>query len=99
MPSYGQHVAFADSYLSLLLVLNFSAEQNVNLTNYFVQYGIDLCALRRRAGSVGLAAFGGPRSGRKLPIVFAGILLQDSGVRGCPRRTRTSSARTCRPCT
>ena len=42
MPSYGQHIAFADSYTSLLLMLNFSASQKVNLTNYFVQYGIDL---------------------------------------------------------
>src|SRR5208337_4947875 len=42
MPSYGQHIAFADSYAGLLLMLNFPAEQKVNLTNYLVQYGIDL---------------------------------------------------------
>jgi hypothetical protein len=42
MPSYGQHIAFADSYASLLLMLNFPADQKVNLTDYFVQYGIDL---------------------------------------------------------
>src|SRR5208282_2077227 len=29
MPSYGQHVAFADSYASLLLMLNFPADQKV----------------------------------------------------------------------
>jgi Bacterial Ig-like domain (group 2) len=79
MPSYGQHVAFADSYAALLLMLNFSAEQKVNLTNYFVQYGIDLygCA---QAG-YGWPAFGGHRSGRKLPVIFAGILLNDSGMK------------------
>src|SRR5208282_2181163 len=38
MPSYGQHIAFADSYASLGLMLNFPADQKVNLTNYFVQY-------------------------------------------------------------
>ena len=79
MPSYGQHVAFADSYASLLLMLSFTADQKVNLTNYFIQYGIDLygCA---QAG-YGWPAFGGHRSGRKLPILFAGILLNNSGMK------------------
>lgn len=79
MPSYGQHIAFADSYASLLLMLNFTADQKVNLTNYFVQYGIDLygCA---QAG-YGWPAFGGHRSGRKLPILFAGVLLNNSGMK------------------
>ncbi|HEY6388620.1 MAG TPA: Ig-like domain-containing protein [Candidatus Acidoferrum sp.] len=79
MPSYGQHIAFADSYTALLLTLNFPADQKVNLTNYLVQYGIDLygCA---QAG-YGWPAFGGHRSGRKLPIIFAGILLNNSGMK------------------
>ena len=79
MPSYGQHVAFADSYASLLLMLNFPADQKVNLTNYFVQYGIDLYGCVQ--AGVGWPAFGGHRSGRKLPIIFAGILLNDSGMK------------------
>jgi hypothetical protein len=78
MPSYGQHVAFADSYASLLLMLNFSADQKVNLTNYFVQYGIDLYGCVQ--AGYGWPAFGGHRSGRKLPIIFAGILLGNSGM-------------------
>jgi hypothetical protein len=79
MPSYGQHVAFADSYASLLLTLNFPADQKVALTNYFVQYGIDLYGCLQ--AGVGWPAFGGHRSGRKLPIVFAGILLNDNGMK------------------
>ncbi|MGB7845629.1 MAG: Ig-like domain-containing protein [Candidatus Acidiferrum sp.] len=79
MPSYGQHVAFADSYASLLLMLNFPADQKVNLTNYFVQYGIDLYGCVQ--AGYGWPAFGGHRSGRKLPILFAGILLDDSGMK------------------
>ena len=79
MPSYGQHVAFADSYASLLLMLNFPADQKVNLTNYFVQYGIDLYGCAQRG--YGWPAFGGHRSGRKLPIIFAGILLNNSGMK------------------
>jgi hypothetical protein len=79
MPSYGQHIAFADSYASLLLMLNFSADQKVNLTNYFVQYGIDLYGCLQ--AGYGWPAFGGHRSGRKLPIIFAGILLNDDGMK------------------
>jgi hypothetical protein len=79
MPSYGQHIAFADSYASLLLMLNFPAAQKVNLTNYFVQYGIDLYGCLE--AGYGWPAFGGHRSGRKLPIIFAGILLNDDGMK------------------
>ena len=78
MPSYGQHIAFADSYASLLLMLNFPADQKVNLTNYFVQYGIDLYGCVQ--AGYGWPAFGGHRSGRKLPIIFAGILLNNTGM-------------------
>jgi hypothetical protein len=79
MPSYGMHIALANSYAGLLLMLNFSADQKINLTNYFVQYGIDLygCA---KAG-YGWPAFGGHRSGRKMPILVAGILLGDVGMK------------------
>ena len=79
MPSYGQHIAFADSYAALLLMLNFPADQKVNLTNYFVQYGIDLYGCLQ--AGVGWPAFGGHRSGRKLPIIMAGILLNNDGMK------------------
>ena len=79
MPSYGQHIAFADSYAGLLLMLNFQADQKVNLTNYFVQYGIDLYGCVQ--AGYGWPAFGGHRSGRKMPIILAGILLNDSGMK------------------
>ena len=74
MPSYGAHVGFAVSYVGLLLSLNFTPAQKVNLTNYFVQYGIDLYGCLK--AGYGWPAFGGHRSGRKMPIVLAGILLQ-----------------------
>jgi hypothetical protein len=79
MPSYGMHVSMADSYASLLLMLNFPPDQKINLTNYFVQYGIDLYGCLRAGHS--WPAFGGHRSGRKLPILFAGILLNDAGMK------------------
>ena len=78
MPSYGMHIALADSYTTLLLMLNFSADQKVTLTNYFVQYGIDLYGCLN--AGISWPAFGGHRSGRKLPILLAGMLLNDSGM-------------------
>jgi hypothetical protein len=84
MPSYGAHVAVADSYAALLLTLNFPAEQKVNLTNYLVQYGIDLYGCLQ--AGYGWPAFGGHRSGRKLPIVFAGILLNDDAMKNVSTR-------------
>jgi len=79
MPSYGQHIAFADSYAALLLTLNFAPGEKVNLTNYLVQYGIDLYGCLQ--AGYGWPAFGGHRSGRKLPIIFAGILLNNDGMK------------------
>ena len=79
MPSYGQHVAFAVSYASLLLQLDFPAADKEPLTNYLVQYGIDLYGCVK--AGYGWPAFGGHRSGRKLPIVMAGLLLQDDGMK------------------
>jgi hypothetical protein len=79
MPSYGQHIAFTDSYAALLLALNFPARQKVALTNYFVQYGIDLYGCL--SAGVGWPAFGGHHSGRKLPIVLAGILLNNDAMK------------------
>jgi hypothetical protein len=79
MPSYGAHVALADSYAGLLLMLDFPADQKVNLTNYLVQYGIDLYGCVQ--AGYGWPAFGGHHSGRKMPIIFAGILLNDSGMK------------------
>jgi len=61
------------------LMLNFPADQKVNLTNYFVQYGIDLYGCVQTG--YGWPAFGGHRSGRKLPIIFAGILLNNDGMK------------------
>ncbi len=79
MPSYGQHIAFADSYVGLLLSLDFAPDAKVNLTNYFVQYGIDLFGCVQ--AGYGWPAFGGHRSGRKMPIVFAGILLNNESMK------------------
>ena len=78
MPGYGMHIALADSYAGLLLSLDFPPDQKIRLTDYLVQYGIDLfgCA---QAG-IRWAGFGGHHSGRKLPILLAGMLLHNDAM-------------------
>jgi hypothetical protein len=78
MPGYGREIAMAMSYVGLMLTLDFPADQKVNLTNYLVQYGIDLLGCLK--AGYGWPAFGGHRSGRKMPIIFAGLLFNDSAM-------------------
>lgn len=79
MPSYGREVAFTVSYALLLLQIDFPADQKVTLTNDLVQYGIDNYGCVEAGW--GWPAFGGHASGRKAPVVFAGILLGNDAMR------------------
>ena len=79
MPSYGAQVAAAVGFASLTLMLNQPAADKVNLTNDLVQYGIDLFGCVQ--AGYGWPAFGGHRSGRKLPILLAGLLLGDDTMK------------------
>jgi len=83
MPDYGREVGRTIGNAALLLTLNFTREQKEALLVYFVQYGIDLYAAVR-AGHSGWPAHGGHGSGRKLPIVFAGRLLQNTQMQNPP---------------
>jgi hypothetical protein len=78
MPGYGHHIALSNSYAALLLVLNFRPERKTNLTNYFVQYGIDLYGCVQ--AGFRYPAFGGHGLGRKLVVIFAGVLLDDADM-------------------
>ncbi len=79
MPQYGAHVATAVSFATLLLTLDFPTREKMNLTNYLVQYGIDLFGCMK--AGYGWPALGGHRSGRKAPIIFAGLLLNNSEMK------------------
>ena len=76
MPHYGQWVAQANSMAGLLLQLNIEPEQKEALLVRVVQVGIDYWGLIRR-GHPGWQGWGGHGSGRKFPIVFAGLMLAD----------------------
>ena len=78
MPDYGREISRAVSEASLLLMCDFKPSEKKKLLTGLVQYGIDLWGVARAGG--GWRANGGHASGRKWPILFAGILLKDKAM-------------------
>ena len=76
MPQYGQEDGRVAGIAALLLCTDLKPEQKEALLVNCVQIGIDLGGMIR-AGHPGWSGWGGHGSGRKLPIVFAGLLLGD----------------------
>ncbi len=74
MPQYGLEYGRVVGICALLLCTDLPPEQKEPLLINYVQIGIDLGAMVR-AGHSGWTGWGGHGSGRKLPIVFAGLLL------------------------
>jgi hypothetical protein len=77
MPDYGREVGRTVGQAALLLTLNHAPADREALLVYFIQYGIDLFGVVS-AGHSGWTGWGGHGSGRKLPIILAGALLNDS---------------------
>jgi len=76
MPQYGLEYGRVVGIAALLLCTDLKPEQKEPLLVNYIQVGIDLGGIVR-AGHPGWTAWGGHGSGRKLPIVFAGLLLGD----------------------
>ncbi len=81
MPQYGLEYGRVAGIAALLLCTDLKPEQKEPLLVNYVQVGIDLGGMVR-AGHPGWTGWGGHGSGRKLPIVFAGLLLGDDELAG-----------------
>jgi hypothetical protein len=81
MPQYGLEYGRVVGISALLLCTDLKPQQKEPLLVNFVQIGIDLGGMVR-AGHPGWTGWGGHGSGRKLPIVFAGLLLGDDELAG-----------------
>jgi len=80
MPGYGREVGRIVSWGALLLCCNYPQEQKATLCHGMIQVGIDNWAIAKRGvlnAAGGWPAQGGFGNGRKWPIVFAGIVLND----------------------
>jgi len=80
MASYGRENAYLMSFAGLLLTLSFSPEQKEPLLVYLTQYGIDLYGLAAQ-GHTGWHAHGGHGSGRKFPVLLAGLMLNEDRIK------------------
>ncbi|NLX57825.1 MAG: hypothetical protein GXY74_01910 [Phycisphaerae bacterium] len=87
-PHYGQWHGAASSTIGLMLHLDYPAQEKERLLVCFIQRGIDLYGIAR-SGYEGWPGHGGHGSGRKWPIVFAGLMLDDKGMQNlkesCPK--------------
>jgi hypothetical protein len=81
MPQYGLEYGRVVGITALLLCTDIKPQQKEPLLVNVVQIGIDLGGMIR-AGHPGWTGWGGHGSGRKLPIVFAGLLLGDDELAG-----------------
>ena len=73
LPHYGQDLVTQVGDASLLLHMDYPAEEKERLLVPFIQVGIDFWGLARAGRS--WPCHGGLNSGRKWPIVFAGLML------------------------
>lgn len=80
MASYGRENGYVMSFAGLLLTLNFTQAQKEPLLVYLTQYGIDLYGLVQQ-GHTGWQAHGGHGTGRKFPIVLAGMMLNEESMK------------------
>jgi len=76
MPQYGLEYGRVVGISALLLCTNLTPQQKEPLLVNYVQVGIDIGGMVR-SGHPGWTGWGGHGSGRKLPIVFAGLMLGD----------------------
>lgn len=77
-PGYGREISSKIGRAALLLNLNYTNAQKEKLLIGIVQRGIDIYGISVNGG--GFDADGGHNSGRKLPMLMAGLVLNDSAI-------------------
>lgn len=79
MPQYGREFSIAIGDAALVLLTDIPAAKNEKLLIGFVQIGIDFAAIADNGK--GWPSNGGHHMGRKWPILFAGIMLDDEHMK------------------
>jgi hypothetical protein len=80
MPDYGREIATEVGIGALMLNLDFTPQEKEPLLIRYVQLGLDLYGVVGDGGEDNWPPNGGHSSGRKWPIVFAGIMLNDNAM-------------------
>ena len=84
MPNYGREISEYSGSAGLLLLCDYSLAQKETLLVRMVQLGIDNYGVLQDGGGNNWYAAGGWASGRKWPVLFAGLMLGDSGMTSMP---------------
>ena len=88
MPDYGREWSIQTGEAGLMLNLDFPNDKKEKLLIYFVQLGIDLYSIAKNPGTNSKwANDGGVFQGRKMPIMFAAIVLNNSEMKKFFSRT------------
>jgi hypothetical protein len=80
MPDYGREITTIVSDVSLMLLMDDPQRRHEALLLKFVQLGIDYYGVTQSNNDL-WRANGGHNSGRKMPIIFAGVLLDHEGMK------------------
>ena len=80
MPDYGREITNIVSAVSLMLLLDDPEKKHDRLLLRFVQLGIDYYGVTQSDNDL-WRANGGHNSGRKMPILLAGVLLDHDGMK------------------
>jgi hypothetical protein len=79
MPDYGREITNIVSDVGLLVLLEDPRNERENLLRQFVQLGIDYYGVTQSDNNLWIGN-GGHNSGRKWPILFAGLMLGHEGM-------------------
>ncbi len=80
MPDYGREIQWYIGKAALMLHLDYNQSDKETLLVRFVQAGIDYYSIVASGGNNVWNGTGGQNGGRKLPILFAGKLLEDADM-------------------
>jgi hypothetical protein len=81
MPDYGREISNNVGIGALMLHLDFSNQEKETLLIRYVQLGIDNFGIVENGATNTWSNDGGHASGRKWPIVFAGLMLDDNDMK------------------
>jgi len=87
MHDYGRENATSIGTGALMLNLNFTNSEKETLAIRFIQIGIDMHGIIEAGGKANWTPGGGHASGRKLPILMAGHLLNYNAMKNIGQRT------------
>ncbi len=87
MQNYGRDLTAEVGTGALLLQLDYSDAEKEKLLINYVQVGIDLYSIIKAGGKANWVNNGGHEAGRKWPILFAGIMLNDDGMKNVGQKS------------